>query len=187
MWGLGREGKRCPGYLREDMNVETYLGPREDWGFWMLSGSDRDKRQALRQRLETAGLRPTWQRMKIGLWVFELPTKHFTPEDLFREMQLPGAKANEKAISLATIYNTLNAFAGAGLLQVYTDKHGKRFYDTNTTRHYHLNDEGGMGLIDVPKEMINLNFLPELPEGYEVDEVLVTLRIKPTAPPKPRF
>ena len=160
--------------------MDTYLGPREDWGFWMLSGSDRDKRQALRQRLETAGLRPTWQRMKIGLWVFELPTKHFTPEDLFREMQLPSGKANEKAISLATIYNTLNAFLDAGLLRMATVKSGKRYYDTNTTEHYPLHDEGGMGLIDVPIDNIPIEILPELPEGYEIDEVMVTVRLKKT-------
>ena len=157
--------------------MELYLGPKERWGFWMLDGSDRDKRQALRQKLERAGLRPTWQRMRLGLWIYEPPTKHFTPESLFRMVQTD--PDDSRAISLATIYNTLNAFEGAGLLNTYVDGEGKRFYDTNTTKHHHLSDAGDLGLIDVPLEAIDLSFLPELPDGYEVDEVMITIRIRP--------
>ena len=156
--------------------MDTYLGPRESWGFWMLRGDDREKRQQLRDRLEAAKLRPTWQRMKIGMWVFEPPTKHFTPEDLFRQMQ--GSRPGERAISLATIYNTLNAFADADLLRTVTLQNGKRYYDTNTTFHAHLNDAEGVGLIDVPMDKLKVDFLPDLPPGYELDEMLVTIRIK---------
>ena len=159
--------------------MDNYLGPRESWGFWMLEGTDREKRAALRERLEEAGLRPTWQRMKIGLWVYEPPTKHFTPEDLFREMQRERPGENSRAISLATIYNTLNAFADAGLLRIATVRSGKRFYDTNTTRHYHLYAENEpMGLVDIPKDLINVDFSEPLPDGYEVEDVIVTLRVK---------
>ena len=164
--------------MREDTTVELYLGPKENWGFWMLDGSERDKRQALRQRLEMAGLRPTWQRMRLGMWIYEPPTKHFTPESLFRMVRTDDNDG--RAISLATIYNTLNAFDAAGLLNTYTDGNGKRFYDTNTTKHHHLSDEGELGLIDVPPEFVDLSFLPDLPQGYEVDEVMITIRIKPT-------
>ena len=150
----------------------------ERYDFWMLKWPPSESRARLRERLESVGLRPTWQRMKIGMWVFTPPTKHFTPEDLFREMQ--GKEPGERAISLATIYNTLNAFVDAGLLRMATVKSGKRYYDTNTTEHYHLHDEGGMGLIDVPIDNIPIEILPELPEGYEIDEVMVTVRLKKT-------
>ena len=161
-----------------DDGVSDGSGPgyMQDHEFWMLKWPPAESRARLRERLDSVGLRPTWQRMKIGMWVFTPPTKHFTPEDLFRRMQ--GVEPGERAISLATIYNTLNAFADAGLLRMVTVKSGKRYYDTNTTDHYHLHDEGGMGLIDVPKSKIRLEMLPDLPEGYEIDEVLVTVRVK---------
>lgn len=163
--------------------MDTYLGPRENWGFWMLKGSDRDKRHAMRARLEDVGLRPTWQRMKIGMWVFEPPTKHFTPEDLFRVMQDQvsgegGQNATDRPISLATIYNTLNAFADSDLLSMVTVASGKRYYDTNTTTHFHLLDEGGFGLVDVPMDQIVVDMNPNLPPGYEVDEAILTIKIK---------
>ena len=185
---------------REDVNVDTYLGPRESWGFWMLKGSDRDKRHAMRARLEDASLRPTWQRMKIGLWVFEPPTKHFTPEDLFRVMQAPSPVQNgllrspeqditpaprdaDRPISLATIYNTLNAFADSGLLSTVTVASGKRYYDTNTTTHFHLLDEGGrdtpgLGLVDVPVDQVLVEMAPSRPPGYEIEEAVLTLKIR---------
>ena len=163
-----------------DLDGETNGGAGspylERYDFWMLKWPPTESRARLRKRLESVGLRPTWQRMKIGMWVFTPPTKHFTPEDLFREMQ--GKEPGERAISLATIYNTLNAFVDAGLLRMATVKSGKRYYDTNTTEHYHLHDEDGLGLIDVPREMIALELLPDLPDGYEVDEVTITVRLK---------
>ena len=142
----------------------------------MLTGPERDRRAKMRARLEDAGLRPTWQRMKIGMWVFTPPSKHFTPEDLFRVMQ--GQHPGERPISLATIYNTLNAFVDCDLLRMATVKSGKRYYDTNTTDHYHLNDDGGLGLIDVPTSQMLLEHIPPLPEGYEVEEVLITIRMR---------
>ena len=165
----------------------TYLGGPSDWGFWMLSSARGapDKRQQMRDRLEAANLRPTWQRMNIGLWVFEPPTKHFTPEDLFRRMQSDDGegvdrdtRARGRPISLATIYNTLNAFADAQLLRVFAVQSGKRYYDTNTTPHAHLHDPAGkLELIDVPLNDLVVNMLPNLPEGYTIDEVVVTLRL----------
>ena len=161
--------------------MDTYLGPRESWGFWMLQGTERQKRQHMRERLERAGLRPTPQRMRIGLWVFEPPTKHFTPEDLFRVIQADATTTGANPISLATIYNTLNAFADSGMLRMATIASGKRYFDTNTTPHYHLFDCDGVGLIDVPRDLIDIDFKRDLPEGFEIDSVVVTLRIKPGA------
>ena len=187
MWGRTRRSRCGPAILREDENVDHYLrsgddaadaasGDAYEYDFWMLSGTDRERRHALRARLEEVGLRPTWQRMKIGMWVFNPPSKHFTPEDLFRVMQ--DEAVGERAISLATIYNTLNAFADADLLRTVTLQNGKRYYDTNTTFHAHLNDAEGVGLIDVPMDKLKVDFLPDLPPGYELDEMLVTIRIK---------
>ena len=161
---------------RDEVSGGSGPGYLESYDFWMLSWPPAESRARLRERLDSVGLRPTWQRMKIGMWAFTPPTKHFTPEDLFRRMQ--GVEPGERDISLATIYNTLNAFVDAGLLRMVTVKSGKRYYDTNTTDHYHLHDEGGMGLIDIPKSKIPLEILPELPDGYEVDEVLITVRVK---------
>ena len=64
------------------------------------------------EKLRTSGLRPTKQRIKICEVLFNTDkTFHFTINDLSKIMS---DKMNEK-ISLATIYNTVDAFKKKGI------------------------------------------------------------------------
>src|SRR3546814_11330210 len=70
---------------------------------------------ALVQRLKTAGLRPTRQRLALAKLLFEAPggsDRHITAEQLHAE-----AVADNVRVSLATIYNRLHPFTTAGLLR----------------------------------------------------------------------
>ena len=59
------------------------------------------------EKLRNSGLRPTKQRLQICEVLFDTDkTFHFTINDLVKIIE---NEANEK-ISLATVYNTINAF-----------------------------------------------------------------------------
>jgi|GEM_PF-425112 len=152
---------------------------------WLLAGDHPDKQSVLRARLVEAGLRPTWQRMRIGLWAFTPPSKHFTPERLARAMSESEVTDGtpHRPIALATIYNTLNAFAEAGMLNVFALDTGERIFDTNTTEHYHIHlsdDDNTINtLYDVPAHLVDVDFKGNVPDGFEIADTSVMLRVRP--------
>ena len=65
------------------------------------------------QKLRSSNLRPTKQRLKICQFLFDREkTFHFTVETLNKKIN----KNTTKKVSLATIYNTVEAFTSAGYL-----------------------------------------------------------------------
>ena len=75
--------------------------------------------QEITSKLRQHQLRPTKQRVHLGRLLFGDEDRHVTAESLYLE-----AKAQDISVSLATVYNTLNQFAGAGCLkEVQVDKH----------------------------------------------------------------
>ena len=68
------------------------------------------------QKLRSSNLRPTKQRLKICKFLFDREkTFHFTVETLNKKINKNGATK----ISLATIYNTVEAFTSAGYLKKF--------------------------------------------------------------------
>ena len=72
------------------------------------------------QKLRSSNLRPTKQRLKICQFLFDKKkTFHFTVETLNKKINKNGATK----VSLATIYNTVEAFTSAGYLkEILTSK-----------------------------------------------------------------
>ena len=127
-------------------------------------------------RLQSVGLRPTRQRLMICEHLFDGVDKHFTAEDLFRDL---GARGGDETLSLATIYNTLKGFKDSGLLSTLSVDSGKMYYDTNTTHHYHIYDASGRHLSDFDTQAVDIKGLPEMPDGHEIDRIDVIIRTKP--------
>src|SRR5690606_32050073 len=67
---------------------------------------------AIADRLRAAGLRPTRQRVALGMLLFGEEDRHVSAEILHAEALMAGEQ-----VSLATVYNTLHQFTGAGLLR----------------------------------------------------------------------
>ena len=66
------------------------------------------------EKLRSAGLRPTKQRLKICKVLFDRKeTFHFNVEDLKKILK----KKLETSISVATVYNTINAFKIKGYIK----------------------------------------------------------------------
>lgn len=132
----------------------------------------------LRARLQTAGLRPTRQRVALGWLLFGKGARHITAERLYEE-----ASKARVPLSLATVYNTLHQFTDAGLLREIAVDGSKTHFDTNTSHHHHFLVEDTDNLFDIPEEALRVDGIPEPPDGMEIVrvDVVVRLRRKTTA------
>ncbi len=128
---------------------------------------------ALRKRLRAARLRPTRQRIALGWLLFAKGNRHVTAEMLFEE-----AKGVKAPVSMATIYNTLHQFTGAGLLRKIPVEGSTAFFDTNISPHAHFLVEETGDLVDIPAPDLKLIQPPKAPDGYEIDRVEMVIRVK---------
>ncbi len=138
----------------------------------MLDSSVKQKRGA--EWLGTAGLRPTRQRVALAaLLVGDGEDRHVTAESLY-----DAACGTDERVSLATVYNTLRAFCDAGLMREITVDGSKSYFDTNTSNHPHFYWEDTASLSDAPADELEIQRLPEAPEGTEIAKVDVVIRLR---------
>lgn len=123
--------------------------------------------------LRRAGLRPTRQRLVLGALLFSDGGRHVTAEMLHAE----AAEANIQ-ISLATIYNTLNQFTGAGLLRQIGVDGSKSFFDTNPSTHHHFYVDQEDRLLDVSEPGVEIDQLPQPLPGYEISRIDVIVHVR---------
>ncbi|MDE2029725.1 MAG: transcriptional repressor [Alphaproteobacteria bacterium] len=133
----------------------------------------RQKHDRLTALLQGAGLRPTRQRLALAGWLFDGCDKHVTAE------QVHAAALKQRVhVSLATVYNTLNAFMGAGLLRQVAVDGGQIYFDTNTGDHHHIFDEDSGHLTDIAASSLRVSHLPKLPSGKNLARIDVVLRVR---------
>lgn len=127
------------------------------------------------KKLRDAGLRPTRQRIALGELLLDGTDRHVTAEVLHEE-----ALKAQIPVSLATVYNTLHQFTGAGLLREVAVNGSKSYFDTNTSDHHHYFVENENRLIDLDQENgIRVEGIPDVPEGMEITHVDVVIRLRP--------
>jgi Fur family iron response transcriptional regulator len=135
--------------------------------------SGTEAAQSASAKVRAAGLRPTRQRVALAGLLFREHDRHVTAEALHEEAAKAGVR-----VSLATIYNTLHQFTGAGLLNEVVVDSGKAYFDTNIGDHQHFYVEENGELIDIPGDMIAVSNVPAPPKGMAVDRVDVVVRVK---------
>ena len=127
------------------------------------------------QKLRSSNLRPTKQRLKICQFLFDREkTFHFTVETLNKKINKNGATK----VSLATIYNTVEAFTSAGYLKEILTSKNKSYYDTNIKSHHHFYDEGSKELTDINYSQVKLSKVPIPPKGKKIKSLEVVIRIQ---------
>ena len=127
------------------------------------------------QKLRSSNLRPTKQRLKICQFLFNREkTFHFTVETLNKKIN----KNKGMKVSLATIYNTVEAFTSAGYLKEILTSKNKSYYDTNIKSHHHFYDEGSKELTDIHYSQIKLSKVPIPPKGKKIKNLEVVIRIQ---------
>ena len=127
------------------------------------------------QKLRSSNLRPTKQRLKICQFLFDREkTFHFTVETLNKKINKNGATK----VSLATIYNTVEAFTSAGYLKEILTSKNKSYYDTNIKSHHHFYDEDSKELTDINYNQVKLSKVPHPPKGKKIKNLEVIIRLQ---------
>jgi Fe2+ or Zn2+ uptake regulation protein len=103
----------------------------------------RDSRAALRRSLLATGHRCTEQREAVHEVLWGMRT-HPTAEEIFHAV-----RARVPAVSLATVYKALEAFASAGVCLKLPQGDGPARYDIRTDEHHHLKCVDCGRLVDV--------------------------------------
>lgn len=131
------------------------------------------RRPCLTAVLRMAGLRPTRQRVALAELLYGGGHRHVSAEQLHSEAVDSGVQ-----VSLATVYNTLHQFRGAGLLREITVDAARSYFDTNTSDHHHFYVEDDQQVVDIPSNAIEISGLPNAPRGMEVTHVDVIVRVR---------
>ena len=127
-----------------------------------------------KKKLRQSSLRPTRQRLKICEVLFSTEkTFHFTINDLTKIIE---EKLSEK-ISLATIYNTVDAFKKKGYLKEISINSDKTYFDTNVTEHHHFFDEDTNELIDCSSDDIDSVHIKKNITGKKIKSVEVLIKV----------
>ena len=126
-------------------------------------------------KLRSSGLRPTKQRILIAKNLFERKkTFHFTVEKLNKVVN----KKSHDQISLATIYNTIEAFKKAGHIREILTSNSKSYYDTNIKSHHHFYDPDTKKLTDIDYQKVILNKIPHPPKGKKIKDLEVVISLQ---------
>ena len=128
-------------------------------------------------RVREAGLRPTRQRIALAELLFAKGDRHLSAEELHEEALAAGV-----AVSLATVYNTLHQFTEAGLLRILSLEGSRTYFDTNTCDHHHFFIEGENRVVDIEAAPVSVHNLPEPPEGMEIVNVDIIVRLRAKTP-----
>ena len=131
-------------------------------------------RQEYIEKLRKSGLRPTNQRINICKLLFNrVDTFHFTINDLAKMIE---SNAKEK-ISLATVYNTINAFEKKGYLKEIVINSSQTYFDTNISNHHHFFDEKEKKLIDLESDDVEPIKIKKTIPGRKIKSVEVLVKI----------
>ena len=127
-------------------------------------------------KLRFSKLRPTKQRIRIAEFLFKREkTFHFTVEKLNK---IINKKDNSEKVSLATIYNTIDAFKKAGHVKEILTNNNASYFDTNTSSHHHFYDDKTNELTDINYNEIEVAKLPHAPKGKKIKDVEVIISLQ---------
>ena len=127
-------------------------------------------------KLRSSKLRPTKQRIRIAEFLFKREkTFHFTVEKLNK---IISKKDNVEKISLATIYNTIDAFKKAGHVKEILTNNNTSYFDTNVSSHHHFYDDETNELTDINYNEIEVAKVPHAPKGKKIKDVEVIISLQ---------
>ena len=126
------------------------------------------------EKLRSAGLRPTKQRIKICKVLFDRKkTFHFTINYLKTLLQ----KKTDQKISQATVYNTINALTKKGHLKEISINYEKNYFDTNISSHHHFFNESTQELIDIDDSDIGKINIKKPLTGKKIKSIEILVKV----------
>ena len=135
-----------------------------------------DNHAALSERLKACDVRPTPQR-EVVLKVILEKRDHPTADEIFARV-----KASMPTISLATVYNCLEALVSGGLVRQVNLERAPTRYCPNLHEHAHFHDEatGKIHDVDLPADLMT-RLREVLPAGFDARSIDLTFRGKAAA------
>jgi Fur family iron response transcriptional regulator len=131
--------------------------------------ADRGK---VEQLLREHGIKPTKQRMEVGMVLLTRP-RHMSADQILNTL-----RDNGNRISKATVYNTLNLFSSRGVVRQVAVDPTHMMYDSTVNPHHHFYNTDTGELIDIDSPQIRISGLPELPTGMTRESVELIIRIR---------
>ena len=126
------------------------------------------------EKLRSAGLRPTKQRIKICKVLFDRKkTFHFTINYLKTLLQ----EKTDQKISQATVYNTINALTKKGHLKEISINCEKNYFDTNISSHHHFFNESTQELIDIDDSDIGKINIKKPLTGKKIKSIEILVKV----------
>ena len=131
---------------------------------------------ALSEQLKARDVRPTPQR-EIVLKVILEKRDHPTADEIFARV-----KASMPTISLASVYNCLEALVQGGLVRQVNLERAPTRYCPNLHQHAHFHDEqtGKIHDVDLPADLM-ARLREVLPAGFDARSIDLTFRGKAAA------
>jgi len=135
-----------------------------------------DNHAALSEQLKARDVRPTPQR-EVVLKVILEKRDHPTADEIFARV-----KASMPTISLATVYNCLEALVQGGLVRQVNLERAPTRYCPNLHQHAHFHDEttGKIHDVDLPADLMT-RLREVLPAGFDARSIDLTFRGKAAA------
>ena len=119
--------------------------------------------------LRASGIQPSAQRVAVGDYVL------YTNEHPSADLVWKRVRERFPWISRATVYNTLNLFAGKGLLLRLHLSEDSVVFDPITEMHHHFIDETSGVIHDVPWDRVQVCNIESLRE-FDVHDYQVVMR-----------
>ena len=131
-------------------------------------------KETIAERLRSNGVKPTTQRLEIGMLLLTTP-QHMSADQILVDLRKAGSR-----ISKATVYNTLNLFAENKLIREVSIDSTRQFYDSTTHAHHHFYNVDTGELTDIQLDELAFSSLPELPYGTEAHNIEVIVKVRNT-------
>lgn len=135
-----------------------------------------DDQKRVRDILRSTGLRPTRQRLLVGM-ITLLSRKHFNVALLTANEDVKAAQ-----VSLASLYNILNDFERVGLLKRLVVDSRSVYYDSELSEHHHIFDEDVGILVDAPGLSVTVGGPDILQPDRQIVGIDVVVRMRRLAP-----
>lgn len=127
---------------------------------------------AVEQKLRAHGVKPTPQRIEIGMLLLTRP-RHMSADQILNDLRAAGSQ-----VSKATVYNTLNLFSRKGIVREVAVDPKHLVYDSTTDVHHHFFNVDTGELIDIDSDTLEIKGLPKLPEGTLAESVELIVRVR---------
>ena len=126
--------------------------------------------------LRKVGLKVTRPRMRILDLLEDLPHRHMTADDMYRELI-----KSENDIGLATVYRVLSQFEAAGLVAKHNFEGGQAYYELESGEHHDhmVCVETGKVTEFVSEDIERLQKEIADANGYEIEDHSLVIYVRP--------